>query len=174
MSRFEDLKAIAKTYQDLAAENYARVRQLAEEVRGGFCDYLDASDGICVQLVPPVGEFQPKPYGDQAFSVPPKGFRPLGPIAFGLAVRVTGGTDWIRITTQCQKIGDRFVLDIQGGESFTLELPLTEQDSTRLFEYLFNHLKTWFQATMDHYEAGDYGTREIGFDFSRDDPAATA
>ena len=172
MSRFDELKAIAKTYQDLAAENYARVRQLAEEVRAGFCDYLDASDGVCVQLVPPVGNFEPKPYGDQAISVPPRGFRPLGPIAFGLAVRVTGGTDWIRITTQCQKIGDRFVLDIQGGESFTLALPLAEEDSTRLFGYLFNHLTSWFQEKINHYEAGEYGTREIGFDFSREDTVA--
>ena len=104
--------------------------------------------------------------------MPPRGFRPLGPIAFGLAVRVTGGTDWIRITTQCQKIGDRFVLDIQGGESFTLALPLAEEDSTRLFDYLFNHLRNWFQEKIDHYETGEYGTREIGFDFSREDTVA--
>lgn len=174
MTRFDELKALASTYQDLASENYARVRQLAEEIRGGFCDYLDASDGVCVQLVPPIGEFQPKPYGDAAFSVPPRGFRPLGPIAFGLAVRVSGGTDWIRITTQCQKIGDRFVLDIQGGESFTLELPLTEQESSRLFDYLFTHLMDWFRSRIDHYETGEYGTREIGFDFSRPDDTAKA
>ncbi len=174
MTRFDELKALASTYQDLASENYARVRQLAEEIRGGFCDYLNASDGICVQLVPPIGEFQPKPYGDAAFSVPPRGFRPLGPIAFGLAVRVSGGTDWIRITTQCQKIGDRFVLDIQGGESFTLELPLTEQESSRLFDYLFTHLMDWFRSRIDHYETGEYGTREIGFDFSRPDDTAKA
>ena len=174
MTRFDELKALAKTHQDLAAENYARVRQLAEEIRSGFCDYLDASDGVCVQLVPPLGEFQPKPYGDAAFSVPPRGFRPLGPIAFGLAVRVSSGTDWIRITTQCQKIGDRFILDIQGGESFTLTLPLTEQDSRNLFDYLFNHLIGWFQSGIDNYQTGEYGTREIGFDFSHQDDTARA
>ncbi|WP_084420849.1 hypothetical protein [Henriciella litoralis] len=174
MSRFDELKAIAKTYQDLAAENYARVRQLAEEVRAGLCDYLDASDGVCVRLVPPAGQFEPKDYGPKAFSIPPQGFRPLGPIAFGLAVRVSGGTDWMRVITQCQKIGDRFVLDIQGGDSFTLSLPLTKDDSSQLFEYVYQHLMGWFQTQIDRYETGEYGTREIGFEFSHVTDSAQA
>ncbi len=172
MSRFDDLIATVQTYQDLAAENYARVRQMAEAVRSGLCDYIDATDGVCVQLVPPQGEFEPKIYGDQAFSVPPKGFRPLGPIAFGLAVRVTKQTDWIRVTMQGQKIGEHFVLDIQGGESFSLSLPLTEDDSSRLFEYVYNHVLNWFQTQIDHYQKGEYGSREIGFEFSRETDGA--
>lgn len=174
MSRFDQLIETVEKYQMLAAENYARVRQMAEEIRAGLCDYIDAKDGVCVQLVPPFGEFQPKAYGDQAFSVAPRGFRPLGPIAFGLAVRVSKGTDWIRVTTQCQKIGDSFILDIQGGESFKLTLPLSENDSNRLFEYVYNHVLNWFQTQMDQYEKGEYGTREIGFDFARDTDSATA
>ena len=168
MTRFDDLIATVEAYQALAGENYARVRQLAEEVRAGLCDYIDASDGVCVQLVPPHGDFQPKAYGDQAFSMPPRGFRPLGPIAFGIAVRVSRGADWIRVTTQCQKIGDHFILDIQGGESFKLSLPLTKDDSTTLFEYVYKHVLNWFQSKIDQYEQGEYGTREIGFDFSRE------
>lgn len=174
MTRFDELIATVETYQALAAENYARVRQLAEEVRAGLCDYIDAPDGICVQLVPPHGEFEPKPYGDKAFSMPPRGFRPLGPVAFGLAVRVTHGTDWIRVTTQCQKIGDHFILDIQGGESFKLTLPLTKDDSTTLFEYVYGHVLYWFQSKIDQYQQGEYGTREIGFDFSREAESAKA
>ena len=174
MSRFEDLLATVERYQALAAENYARVRQLAEEVRAGLCDYIDAKDGVCVQLVPPYGEFKPQAYGDKAFSIAPRGFRPLGPVAFGLAVRVTEGTDWIRVTMQCQKVGEKFILDIQGGESFSLTLPLTEDDSTRLFEYVYKHVLNWFQTQIDHYEQGEYGTREIGFEFSRDTDDADA
>lgn len=174
MTRFERLVELSEKYQQLAAENYARVRQLAEEVRGGLCDYIDAKDGVCVRLVPPHGEFEPKDYGDQAFSMPPKGFRPLGPIAFGLAVRVTKGTDWIRVTAQCQKLGEHFILDIQGGESFKLSLPLSENDSNELFEYVYSHVLNWFRAQMDQYEKGEYGTREIGFDFARDAPDPVA
>lgn len=174
MTRFDELTATVDAYQALAAENYARVRQLAEEVRAGLCDYMDAKDGVCVQLVPPVGEFEPKAYGDNAFSMPPRGFRPLGPIAFGLAVRVTKGTDWIRVTMQCQKIGDKVILDIQGGESFSLSLPLMKDDSAVLFEYVYKHVLNWFQSTIDQYEQGEYGTREIGFDFSRDTDSAEA
>ncbi|WP_084396368.1 hypothetical protein [Henriciella aquimarina] len=174
MTRFDDLLATVEKYQALAAENYARVRQLAEELRAGLCDYLDSSGGICVQLVPPGGEFEPRNYGDQAFSVAPNGFRPLGPIAFGLAVRVTKGTDWIRVTMQCQKIGEKVVLDIQGGESFSLSLPLTEDDSAKLFEYVYKHVLNWFQSKIDQYEQGEYGTREIGFDFSRETENAKA
>ena len=166
MTRFDQLVDLVETYQYLAAENYARVRQLAEAVRSGLCDYIDAKGGICVRLVPPIGDFEPKDYGDNSFSVPPGGFRPLGPIAFGLAVRVTRGTDWIRLTMQCQKIGDTLVLDIQGGQSFTLTLPLNEDDSRRLFDYVYKHVLNWFQSQMDRYETGEYGTREIGFDFS--------
>ncbi len=174
MSRFDELITTVEAYQALAAENYARVRQMAEEIRAGLCDYLDAADGICVRLVPPAGEFQPKDYGDHAFSMPPRGFRPLGPIAFGLAVRVSHGTDWIRVTTQCQKIGDFFILDIQGGESFKLTLPLTKDDSATLFEYVYQHVLNWFQSKMDQYQQGEYGTREIGFDFSREPDSAKA
>ena len=168
MTRFDQLVELSETYQKLAAENYARVRQLAEAVRGGLCDYIGAKDGICVRLVPPVGDFEPKDYGDQAFSMPPRGFRPLGPIAFGLAVRVSRGTDWIRVTAQGQKLGNFFILDIQGGESFRLSLPLGENDSKELFEYVYNHVLNWFRSQMDQYEKGEYGTREIGFDFARD------
>lgn len=174
MTRFDELIATVETYQALAAENYARVRQLAEAVREGLCDYIDAKDGICVQLVPPMGEFEPKPYGDQAFSMPPRGFRALGPIAFGLAVRVSRGTDWLRVTAQGQKIGDHFILDIQGGESFKLSLPLAEDDSRVLFEYVYQHVLNWFQSKIDQYQQGEYGTREIGFEFSREVDSANA
>ena len=51
MSRFDKLIETVEAYQALAAENYDRIRTLAEEVRSGFCDYLGASDGVCVHLV---------------------------------------------------------------------------------------------------------------------------
>ena len=36
MSRFDELITTVEAYQALAAENYARVRQMAEEIRAGL------------------------------------------------------------------------------------------------------------------------------------------
>ena len=168
MSRFEALITTVTNYQKLAGENYTRVRSLAEELREGLCSYMGSNDGICVRLVPPLGPFEPKDYGDKAFSVPPKGFRPLGPVAFGLAVRVSRGTDWMRVTMECQKIGDTFVVRTADGEEYMLTIPLAETDPEPFYEHVYQHVLDWFQTQIDRYEAGDYGRREIGFDFSRD------
>ena len=168
MSRYDDLLATVESYQALAAENYDRIRSLAEQVRSGLCDYLGATDGVCVHLVPPAGAFEPKAYGDQAFSIPPRGFRPLGPIAFGLAVRVTKGTDWLRLTMECRKVGDSFIVQIEDGAEYTFSLPLTEADQTPFYEHVYSHILRWFADNMERYKDGDYGTREIGFDFADD------
>lgn len=169
MSRFEDLIAKVEHYQSLAAENYDRVRRLAEELREGLCAHIGSTDGVCVRLVPPAGAFEPKDYGDKAFSVPPKGFRPLGPVMFGLAVRVSKGTDWMRVTMECQKIGDTFITRIAGGEEYELSIPLKDNDPEPFYDHIFEHVMNWFSVQIERYEAGDYGRREIGFDFSQDD-----
>lgn len=168
MSRFENLISTVEHYQDLAEENYKRVRDLAEQLREGLCAYMQAMDGICVRLVPPAGPFEPKDYGDKAFSIPPRGFRPLGPIMFGLAMRVSRGTDWMRVTMECQKIGDTFVARIADGEEYRLTVPLADHDPKPFYEHIHQHILAWFETQIDRYEAGDYGRREIGFDFSRD------
>ncbi len=169
MSRFEALVSTVAHYQKLAAENYTRVRSLADELRAGLCDYMDSGDGICVRLVPPAGPFEAKDYGDKAFSTPPSGFRPLGPVLFGLALRVTHDTDWMRVTMECQKLGDTFTIQIVGGEEYTLSIPLSDHDPEPFYEHIHSHVSDWFQTQIDRYEAGDSGRREIGFDFSRDD-----
>ena len=167
MSRFEELISTVSRYQTLAAENYTRVRTLAEELRAGLCAHIGMKDGVCVQLVPPTGPFEPKNYGDQAFSIPPKGFRPLGAIQFGLAIRVLGENDWMRVTMQCQKIGDEFIAQIVGGDEYRLNIPLKENDPEPFYDHIFEHVLEWFQTQIERYEAGDYGSREIGFDLSR-------
>lgn len=169
LSKFEDLISTVSHYQALAAENYTRVRGLAEELRAGLCAHIGSIDGVCVRLVPPMGAFEPKDYGDQAFSMPPKGFRPLGAIQFGLAVRVSTGTDWMRVTMECQKIGDEFIARIVGGDDYRLSLPLKDNDPEPFYDHIYEHVLDWFKAQIERYEAGDYGNREIGFDFSRSD-----
>lgn len=174
MSRFEELIETVSRYQMLAAENYTRVRSLAEELRAGLCAHIGMNDGICVQLVPPAGPFEPKDYGDQAFSSPPKGFRPLGAIQFGLAIRVLGENDWMRVTMQCQKIGDDFIAQIVGGEEYRLAIPLKDNDPEPFYDHIYEHVLEWFQTQIERYEAGDYGSREIGFDVSRHDDEVMA
>lgn len=166
MSRFEELIETVAQYQNLAGENYLRVRRLAEELRAGLCSYIGSKDGVCVRLVPPAGAFEAKDYGDAAFSIPPQGFRPLGAIMFGLAVRVSNQADWMRVTLECQKIGDSFVANIVGGEEYELSLPLHENDPEPFFDYIYQHVLVWFKTQIELYEAGQYGRREIGFDFS--------
>ena len=168
MSRFDQLIGTVDEYQELAGENYNRIRSLAEELRIGFCDFLDAGDGVCVHLVPPVGQFQPKPYGDQAFSIPPRGFRPLGPVAFGMAVRVSRGTDWLRLTLECRKIGDVFIVVFEDGSEYQFSLPLKEADPEPFYQHIFSYIRNWFADHIERYREGDYGTREIGFDFADD------
>ena len=169
MSRFDRMIETVDTYQKLAGENYVRVRKLAEDIRQGFCDFLDAKDGICVHLVPPMGAFEPKPYGDQAFTVPPRGFRPLGPIAFGLAVRVTRGTNWIRLALSCHKVGDDFTVAVQGGPSYKFTLPVADHDPSSFYELVFDHIHDQFLDAIERYKEGEYSSRTIGFDFSDDE-----
>lgn len=165
MSRFDELVTTVDAYQSRATENYNRIRKLAEDLKDGFCGFLDARDGVCVHLVPPVGPFQPRTDVNTAFSVPPRGFRPLGPVLFGLAVRVTRGTDWIRLTMHCHKLGEKFTVHIDGGPSYTFQLPLSENDPSDFYQLLYDHIKAQFTEAIDRYDRGT-DARSIGFDFS--------
>ncbi len=174
MSRFDNLIETVEAYQVLAAENYDRIRSLAEEIRSGFCEFLGASDGVCVHLVPPAGPYKPKAHGDAAFSIPPRGFRLLEPISFGLAVRVSHGTDWLRLVMECRKIGDKFKIQIEDGSQYEFSLPLKDADPEPFYEHLYQHILLWFSDRIERYKEGDYGTREIGFDFADDIKASQA
>ena len=173
MDRFTTLLETVERYQDLAAENYNRIRRLAEDVRQGFCDFLNAQDGACVHLVPPMGPFEPRAYGDQAFTMPPRGFRPLAPVSFGLAVRVTRDTNWVRLTMLCTKMGDDFTVAIQGGPEYTFQMPVSEHDPSTFYQTMYEYILNQFADALEKYENGAYATRAIGFDFTGDREEAT-
>lgn len=173
MAKFDELLATVEAYQDLAAENYDRIRGLAESLREGMCAFMGSTTGVCVHLVPPTGPFKPKAHGDEAFSIQPRGFRPLGPIAFGLAVRVSNGTDWLRVTMECHKLGDVFSVNVLGGEPYKFSLPLADQDAEPFYQHIYDHVHDWFQDRMERYKEGDYGSREIGFDFAEESESGT-
>ncbi len=163
-TRAHQLAAAVTRYRERAAENYVRVRTLAEALRDGFCAYLHSNDPPCVHLAPPLGPFEGKDYGDRAFSAPPVGFQTLGPIAFGLIVRVSSQNDWLRLVLTCAKEGQDFIVEIEDGPSHTFTLPLQPGDYTAFFELVFEHVKGWFERETERYDAGDYGSRAIGFD----------
>ena len=166
MTRFDALVEIVARHQKLAAENYDRIRTIAEHVRAGFCAYLDASGGECVHLAPPFGSFELKEYGDDAFSLPPKGFRPIGPVTFGLAVRVTPTPDWVRVALVCSKEGEAFNVEIAGAKSYVFRLPVGDDDNREFFDMLYSHLAEGFGEQIRQYGEGEYGGHEIGFDMS--------
>ena len=171
MTHFDQLVDRVDTYQTLAKENYDRIRKLAEELSAGMCNFMSASDGACVHLVPPVGQFMPKPHGDAAFSQPPRGFRPLGPIAFGLAVRVSRNTDWLRVTIECHKTGDTFIVRLLEGKQYKIALPLAEHEPEPLYQLIYDHVYDWFDKRIEQYLEGDSGSRDIGFDFAEPEAA---
>ncbi len=166
MTRFEALFDIVALHQRLASENYERIRTIAEHVRAGFCAYLDASGGECVHLAPPFGPFELKEHGDEAFSLPPKGFRPISPITFGLAVRVSPIPDWVRVALVCSKTGEAFNVEIADGKSYVFSLPIGDNENRDFFDMLYGHLAEGFGEQIRQYQEGEYGGHEIGFDMS--------
>ena len=168
---FEHLINAATAYQAACQDNYKRVRTLADELRDGLQEWLGAKDGVAVHLVPPAGPFKPMANGDKAFSQPPRGFRQLEPIAFGLAVRVSKGTDWIRLILVCGKSGDKLSVGIINGKVYHFSLPLKSADPVPFYEHIYAHIISEFQERLDNYNDGAYGGRDIGFEFGDSDEA---
>jgi hypothetical protein len=168
-TRFDSLADAAERFGSLSLDNYAQIRSVAENIATGFCRYLGGG-GSCVYLVPPEGAWTPARYGSGAFSVSGTGFLPLGAIQFGLAVRVSRSDDWVRLVLNCSKGGHTMNVDIQNGRSFSLNLPLDDAALTDVFDQLHGHLVDWFEDRADRYEHGDYGSRDIGFDFLHKSP----
>lgn len=168
MSRLDKLVEIVETYQTLAAENYDRIRGVAEQIRGGLCDYIGMGEMTCVYLVPPAGPFEPRAYGDAAFSMPIRGFRPIAPVSFGLAVRLTRANDWLRVTLECRKLGETFIVHIEEGMEYEFKLPLSFETQLPFYEYIYSHIVNWFSDQIESYKNGEYGSRSIGFDFADD------
>jgi hypothetical protein len=164
-TKFDSLAVAAKRYGGFSLENYTRIRGVAEHVAKGFCAYLGDAAGPCTHLVPPDGDWTAQSYRSGAFSVSGSGFLPLEPISFGLAVRVSNTNDWLRIVLRCAKLGETLNIGIRNGRTFSLDLPLRDEDMTGLFDHLHQHLVDWFTDHADRYEHGDYGSSDIGFDF---------
>ena len=74
----------------------------------------------------------------------------------------------------CSKSGQDIDIAIQNGRTYALTLPVSDTEMQDLFEHLHAHLVDWFKERADRYEHGDYGSRDIGFDFihSADDASA--
>lgn len=163
---FETLAKASERYGELSLENYARIRSLAEALSSGFCAFLrGGSCDRCCYLVPAEGAWTPTDYSSGAFSVSGQRMLPLGPIRFGLAVRVSQTGDWMRLVLTASKNGDDMDVHVQGGKTFTFNLPRNETQTQTFFEHLHAHLVGWFEDHVHHYEHGAYGGNgSMGFD----------
>jgi len=162
------LSKAANIYGERSFSNYAQIRSVAEAIRDGLCQWLD--DGRqCVYLVPPQGAFTAQNYRSAAFSVSGKGFLPLEPISFGLAINISGDGDYMRLILTCRKEGDKMFIHVDEGRETELDLPLKEDDLKAFFEMLYSHLLHWFENRVDQYDNGSYGSNDIGFDIQRID-----
>jgi len=106
----------AEVYGMRSFDNYAQIRSVAETLRDLLCAWLHRGDEPCVFLVPPEGPFQAENYQSGAFSVSGKGYLPLKPISFGLAIRISEDKDYMRLQMHCQKEGELMKISI-GKES---------------------------------------------------------
>ncbi|MGB0906384.1 MAG: hypothetical protein ACPGVT_02730 [Maricaulaceae bacterium] len=165
-TRLSKLTKAAEVYGQRSFDNYAQVRSIAEILRDGFCAWLDSGQQ-CVFLVPPQGEFAAQNYRSAAFSVAGKGFLPLEPISFGLAVKISGEDDFMRLVLTCRKEGERMFISFENAQTFTLDLPAEEKQLTALYETLYGHVLGWFTDRVEQYDNGAYGSTDIGFDIQR-------
>jgi|GEM_PF-210640 len=166
LTRAEALAEIAGDYGDRSFQNYSAARNIAITLRDQFRDYL-CSETDCVHLVPPSGKFGAKDYGSAAFSVAGKGFLPLEPISFGLAVKVSGKKDFLRIVITVRREADTFYLTPDTGKPYRVMAPLTDNSFDEVVEGLYAYLVDWFARRIDRYDNGDYGNNDIGFDIIR-------
>ncbi len=162
-TRFDEIAALAGQYGERSLENYAVVRSLAEALRDGLCKYL-GHDKPCVFLVPPQGVFGEQNYGSAAFSVAGKGFLPLEPISFGLAVRVSNTGDFLRIVLNCRKEGNHIDIQIEQKNTYEVVLPIDDEKLQPVIDGLYKYILGWFSDRIEQYDEGQYGTSDIGFD----------
>lgn len=165
-TKLMEIANAASVYGDRSFDNYAQIRSVAEKLRDGFCAWLD-NESECVFLVPPQGAFQAQNYRSAAFSVSGKGFLPLEPISFGLAVKVSKEGDYMRLIMTCRKEGARMYVQVEDHSKYTLDLPIEDGDLIPIFEGLHKHLVGWFTDRVENYDHGDYSSTDIGFDIQR-------
>ncbi len=167
-SRLDKLAKAAEIYGERSFDNYAQTRSVAEQIRESLCDYL-SEDHECVYLVPPQGPFMAQNYRSMAYSVAGKGFLPLEPISFGLAVNISGHGDYMRLVLTCRKEGEKMFIMIENAHTFEVDLPISEESRQQINETIYQHLHHWFTDRVRQYDEGQYGSGDIGFDIQRID-----
>ncbi len=165
-TRLEHISEAAQIYGERSFDNYSQIRSIAEQIRDALCSDLDPEQ-TCVFLVPPQGPFQAQNYGSAAFSVSGKGFLPLEPLSFGLAVKVSTDGDFMRLVLTCRKEGNRMFIQVEDGDTHTLVLPTHKAAIKTLLDALYNYVLEWFTGRVDQYDNGSYGSNDIGFDIIR-------
>mgnify|MGYP000099785357 CR=1 FL=1 len=165
-TRLERISDAAQIYGERSFDNYSQIRSVAEQIRDALCIDLDPKQK-CVFLVPPQGPFKAVNHGSAAYSVSGKGFLPLEPISFGLAVKVSTDGDFMRLVLTCRKEGERMFIQVEDGDTHTLILPSDDKSIKVLLDALYNYVFEWFTGRVNQYDNGSYGSNDIGFDIVR-------
>lgn len=167
-TKLDGIIKAAETYGLRSFDNYAQIRSVAEKIRDGLCLWLD-SEAQCVFLVPPQGAFNAQNYRSAAYSVSGKGFLPLEPISFGLAVKISKQGDYMRLVLTCRKEGPRMFILVEGKNNYELTLPVKDHELNTFYEDIYAYIHHWFTDRVDQYDDGHYGSNDIGFDIQRVD-----
>ncbi len=165
-TRLDKIQKAAEVYGERSFDNYVQVRSVAEQLRAGLCEWLDDRKQ-CVYLVPPQGPFTAQNYRSAAYSVSGKGFLPLEPISFGLAINISGEGDYMRLVLTCRKEGKRMFITVESANEYDIDLPVTKEELTGLYENIYEYLNHWFVDRVEQYDHGSYGSSDIGFDIQR-------
>ena len=166
LDRLDHIAAAADIYGQRSFDNYAQVRSVAETIRDELCAWLSPKDQ-CVFLVPPEGAFGAQNYRSAAYDVSGKGYLPLQPISFGLAVRISHEKDFMRLKLRCRKEGHAMFISVENGRDIRIELPVEKDSLIPLFEAIYAHIIDFFTKSVEEYDHGNYGQSEIGFDIQR-------
>jgi len=155
------IQAAAEVYGMRSFDNYVQIRSVAEQIRDGLCEFLDNGQK-CVYLVPPQGAFGAQDYGSGAYSASGKGFLPLEPIAFGLAVQVSTLGDYMRIVLQCRKEGEKIFLQLDEHTVFDFDLPFNQRDLEGAYNGIYKYLLGWFETRVSRYDDGGWASAPNG------------
>jgi hypothetical protein len=169
MSRLDKLVETVETYQALATENYDRIRGLAEQIRGGLCDYIGM--GEMTLRLPGAAEGTVRAESlwrcglfHAAARLPHRSRRSRSAWLCACRAAMTGCASrwnagkWARPSRWASSTVRNTNSSCRSASR--AQLPF--------YDHIYSHILNWFTDQIERYKNGEYGSRVIGFDFADD------